>query len=461
NIIINDDGRGIDAGQIVEKAVGKKLVDRTHANRMKEKEKLNLIFLPGFSTAENITDISGRGVGMDVVKTGVEKLGGHLDVATEIGKGTTVQLTIPLTLAIIPSLIVGAGNLRFAIPQVNVKELIRIPAGDISRKIEKIGGSDVVRARGGLLPLLRLADVLSLNSSYTHPRTGEVNNDRRLDFAGRRRNAPDSFQTGEEDAAPAGPPDNRRRDADRRVNWRNDINVVVLWVGANVFGLCVEELFDHEEIVVKPLSKHIKDCKCFSGATIMGDGRVAMILDAAGIASHSRLRFGEINDEEDRRRAEERRGSRKKELKSILLFNCAPDERFAMPLSGVSRLELIAPRTIERIGDQEFIAYRGEGLPLIRLEKFLPVRPLPEKPGELYVIIPKTTRASMGILASRIVDAIDAEVFIRKNAGPVSGLLESAIVEDRLMFFLDADGLLKLIEERQSLYTRPEAMGNR
>ncbi|MDM8549628.1 cache domain-containing protein, partial [Desulfobacterales bacterium HSG2] len=198
---------------------------------------------------------------------------------------------------------------------------------------------------------------------------------------------------------------------DRRKNTCGDICIVILRVGMNAFGLHVDELFDNEEIVIKPLSKHIKDCKCFAGATIMGDGRVAMILDAAGIASYARLRFGEIEAEERRREkiAEQNRNATETR-EPVIIFNNALDEYFALPLAGISRLEIIGTQMIERVGEQDFLMYHGDALPLIRLEKILPISPLPENPEELYIIIPKTSYSRAGILVSRILDTIDTDV---------------------------------------------------
>ncbi len=459
HIIIKDDGKGIDAEKVTEKALKKGILTPGHIRRMSENEKLNLIFLPGISTAETITDISGRGVGMDVVKTNISKLGGHIDIESVMGEGTTVHITIPLTLAIIPSLIVGAGEFRFAIPQINVQELVCINPDNPSHRVEKVGGSDVLRLRGRLLPLVSLPDILGIPCTFTHPDTGEELPERRKSLAdqfGKRplfRCQESKMLFGQAKIEPGAGQDPEPDMPDRRRAPCDDLCIVVLRVGMNAFGLHVNALFDNEEIVVKPLSEHIKDCINFSGATIMGDGRVAMILDAAGIASYAQLRFGEIEAEERRRqeRISEQKRDGLRAWQPILIFNNALNEYFALPLAGISRLERIEPRMIERVGEQEFLFYHNDVLPLIRLEKLLPISPLPEDAKELFIIIPKTASHSMvGIIVSRILDAIDSDVSflsLKTDANIAQGFWGSVIFNDHLTFFLNTEELVELFEK--------------
>jgi two-component system chemotaxis sensor kinase CheA len=444
NITISDDGRGMDVGAVIEKALARGVLSVEEAARRSEKEKLNLVFLPGFTTAKTLTDVSGRGVGMDVVKNNVESFGGHIEIDSTAGSGTTIRINIPLTLAIIPSLIVGAAGQRFAIPQVNVRELVCIRAEDVGRRIEKIGAAPVLRLRERLLPLVRLADTVGLVRTLVHPLLGEEIIDRRANIADRRRR---------EDGPAVCEDDRRCAGHERRQRRQSDIFVAVLRAGANLFGLIVDELFDIEEIVVKPLLEHIKDCQCFAGATIMGDGRVAMILDVAGIAALARLRFAEVNAEQARRQAEElhRHKFSSAVRQSIIVFNNAPEEHFAAPLPRISRLEKILPRAVESIGGHEFIAYRGKPLPLFRLESFLPVRPLAASSEELYVLIPKPGDGpAVGIMVSKIVDILQSDAVVEKTANTPPGFLGSAVVEDRITMFLDMDGLMKMFRKEIS-----------
>ncbi len=440
NITLRDDGRGIHPEHVADKAVAQGLVSPEEIARMTPKEKINLVLTPGFSTAESVSEISGRGVGMDVVKTNIERLGGHLDINSEAGIGSVVQIRLPLTLAIIPSLIVGAEGHRFAIPQANVKELVCVRAADVSQRIEEIAGAEVLRLRERLLPVVRLSDVLDLSRSFIHPATGEAVTDRRSRLLDRRHRAGGAEERETE----------RRSAADRRQSWHSDLYVVVLKLGENRFGLCVDQLFDTEEIVVKPLSHHIKNVKCFAGATIMGDGRVAMILDAAGIAERRQLRFSEIGAEEQRRRNEEevRREQVARDRRSILLFNVDPGESFALPLERIARLEKVSRRAVHRVGDQAFMDYRGESLPLIRVEDFLPVSPLPEEEDELYVIVPKSKGARAGILVSRILDILETTADVHDHRRQ-PGLTGTSFLGDRMTLFLDVEELLTLFEQRR------------
>ncbi len=435
NIAVHDDGRGIDARKVLDKALAKGLVSKAQAAEMTDREIVHLIFAPGFSTAEQVSDISGRGVGMDVVRTNVEKLGGHVEVETEVGMGTTVRLRLPLTLAIIPSMIVGVAEHRFAIPQVNVVEFVWVKASEVAQRIEQVQGALVLRLRDQLLPLVRLADILDIPRTYQDPGTGEPLPDRRNAIADRR----------EAEEVPAG------RGEDRRKDWRSDYNIIVLRVGKNQYGIIVDELFDIEEIVVKPLSSFIQNTKCFSGATILGDGRVIMILDAGGVAAASQLHFTDLQAEELRRAEEERRHAALKasRRRSVILFEGARGERFAVPQDHVLRLERILLGRIEHIGDREYIEYRGEGLPLVRLDQHLDVRPLDAALQELFLVIPKvpgqdsTARPPAGILISEILDALDVEVELKPVEFKGPGLLGSAVVQDHLTLFLDPIDLLR------------------
>ncbi|KPA10538.1 chemotaxis protein CheA [Candidatus Magnetomorum sp. HK-1] len=429
-ITVSDNGRGIDSDALAEKAINTNLVTQEQVARMSVKQKINLIFLPGFSTAKTVSDISGRGVGMDVVKTNIEKLGGHVDLDSTIGKGTIVIIRLPLTLSIIPSLIVGSCNHIFAIPQINVQELVNIKASEVAKRLEKVGDATVLRLRERLLPMVWLDEVLELekNEEIDDP-TPLINPDNSTDIDIVKDNG------------------NRFLEVTQLDSLEKNVNIVVLRVGTNSFGLAVNQLFDNEEIVVKPLSRHIKDCKCFSGSTIMGDGRVAMILDTAGIADFAFLRFAEISAEERRRREQEERDKKAaSKRKPILLFNNALDEYFGLPLSNISRLELISRDNIQLVGQREYVNYNGKGLPLIRLENFLAVNPLPEL-EELYLIIPKANGPMAGIMVSRIINILDIQEDIARDAYTPKGFLGSGFIEGYLTFFLDPEAVLQFLEE--------------
>jgi len=260
NIEIADDGAGLDQARIRDKAVQKGLISADQAARLTDREIVNLVFLPGFSPAEKVTNVSGRGVGMDVVKTHIEKIGGTVDLQSKPGEGVMVRMKIPLTLAIIPALIVTSASERYAVPQVSLLELVRVEARGERKGIEMIHGAPVYRLRGRLLSLVYLNRELKVGTK----------------------------------AGDAAEPASRSGIELSTARERNDldgpaVNIVVLEADGRQFGLVVDEINDTEEIVVKPLSKHLKSISVYAGATIMGDGKVALILDVLGLAQGSRI----------------------------------------------------------------------------------------------------------------------------------------------------------------------------
>ncbi len=265
---VTDDGSGIDPARLRAKAVKAGHISIGAAEQMSDREALNLIFLPGFSTAEQVTKVSGRGVGMDVVRTNVERVGGNIDVQSRLGEGTTFKIKIPLTLAIIPALLVTAAGERYAIPQVSLLELVRIEAAEVARAIETIHGAPVYRLRGRLLPLVSLAAEL-----------GEAGALERARRAARTAIRGDAATEENQETSAAGD----EHDADGAVN------IVVLQADDRRFGLLVDRISDSAEIVVKPLGRDLKGIGVFAGATIMGDGRVGLILDVMGLAHRAHV----------------------------------------------------------------------------------------------------------------------------------------------------------------------------
>jgi two-component system, chemotaxis family, sensor kinase CheA len=432
NIAIIDDGKGIDPHRIVQKALLNGAITENDVKKMSPQDMVNLIFLPGLSTAEKVSDISGRGVGMDVVRNNIEQIGGSIQIDSTYGEGTIMLLRLPLTLAIIPSLVVGVENQKFAMPQINVVEMVRVMARDLNQRIEQVGSASVLRLRGSLLPLVDLARVLEIT------RTTEIDGicgpDRRLHIADIRQQAALEDELNDDSK-----PENRR------LQPKSDINIMVLKAGKYRYGLIVDELFDIEEIVVKPLSNMLKNCKCFAGATIMGDGRVAMILDASGVMAHAKLSFSDLENLNEQIEEDiETDDSNLKE--SVILFNIAPEEVFAISLSAVLRLEKINTKDIERIGSREFLPYRGQGLPLLRLENHLPIGR--SQPAETaYLIIPKvathTDQNLVGLVVTDIVDTLEVSVKLQSTFGDNPGVMGSALVNNHMTIFIDANPLLR------------------
>ncbi|HET6370806.1 MAG TPA: chemotaxis protein CheA, partial [Nitrospiria bacterium] len=326
NIEISDDGAGIDPERVRQKAIQRALITPQQAESMSDQQLMNLIFLPGFSLAENVTNVSGRGVGMDVVRSKLEKVSGTVDVQSELGRNTVIKIKIPLTLAIIPALLVRCGQNNYAIPQVSLLELVRLKGEGKGREIEQVHGAPVYRLRGNLLPLVFLDRVLRKKGEIEH-RAGKA---------------------GETE--------------------ENAVNIVVLQAEDRIFGLVVEGINDTEEIVVKPLGRRLKGIACFSGAAILGDGRVALILDVPGLARNAKV----VSESKEQKTVLGRAVVQEKSTdKTTLLLFSVGKGRMGIPLSMVARLEEFEPSKIERTGNQEVVQYRGEIMPLIRLTDVL------------------------------------------------------------------------------------------
>jgi two-component system, chemotaxis family, sensor kinase CheA len=377
------------------------LIAPDQAARMSDRELTNLVFLPGFSTTDKVTNFSGRGVGMDVVKTNIEKIGGSVDIESQSGRGTTVKMKIPLTLAIIPALTIKSGGERYAIPQVSLFELVRLDGEQAQNGIEQIHGAPVYRLRGSLLPVVYLHEQLQVESKR-----------------------------------PAG----------------GDINIVVLQADDRPFGLAVDDIRDTEEIVVKPLQKQLKGLSVFSGATIMGDGKVALILDVLGLA----LRSGVISSVRERARTAESATAAgpSVDTQTVLLFAARGGGRMAVPLSLVARLEEFPRSAVERVGKQDVVQYRGEILPLIHVSRVLNRRSngvrtaskttrLPKRSSDtVSVVVHSTQGRSVGLVVGRILDIVEASVVTRSKAER-PGVLFTAVVQDRVTEFLDVEAIIR------------------
>jgi two-component system chemotaxis sensor kinase CheA len=448
NIEISDDGKGLDGNRLAAKAVEKGLIGEDQAKLMSAREKVNLIFLPGFSTAEKITDVSGRGVGMDVVKTNLDHLGGIIDIDSELGKGTTIRIKLPLTLAIIPCQIVLTGGERYAIPQVNLEELLRIPAEQVRNRIERVGNADVVRLRGNLLPLIRLADVIDVESVYTDPESGDRKPDRRKSIADRRsKKTPLSADERQTEYAEEieNPEHDARKQKERRFHADSALNIVVVSTGAMQYGLVVDELNDSEEIVVKPLGRDLKKCKGYAGATIMGDGRVALILDVSNLAQMAGLASVEATSRAAEVAEAEKEAIRNSQDKqALLIFRNAEDEQFAAPLNLVERIEKIKQTDIENVGGKRVIKYRGGSLPLFSIDEVAMVKPLADLENLLVIVFMVADR-EVGLLAMGPVDAQEINLTIDGTTLRQEGIMGSTIINDSTTLLIDIFEIVKVL----------------
>jgi two-component system chemotaxis sensor kinase CheA len=394
-IEIIDDGRGMDPDKLAERAVTLGLIPGSQVRTMDGKAKMNLIFMPGFSTSRQVNDLSGRGVGMDVVKNNIEAIGGKVTIESQPGLGSRFLIQVPLTLAIIPCQIIQTESQRFAIPQANLEELVRIPPGRISKAVEFISGAPVIRLREELLPLVRLSDILRMPRTYVCPDTGAVKTDRRHHIADRRSSETDAFEN----------PERRGMSGkDRRFHAASALNIAVVSTGSLTYGLIVDELQDAEEIVVKPLGRHLKTCGAYAGATIMGDGQVALILDISALAETAALypvKRPDRSSEKEARRLAQNQGTR-----SFLTFRGAPGERFAMPLDRVIHIEKIPARNMETMGNMTVVRTRNTTLPVCALDEVANIHPVPVEEVMVVVVCDLGDR-TMGLRVTGPVDAVE------------------------------------------------------
>ncbi len=394
NIEIADDGAGIDAGAVAVKAVTKGIVTAERAQQMTEREIIDLVFAPGFSTADSVSNLSGRGVGMDVVRTSIERIGGSVDVTSTPGAGTTTKLKIPLTLAIIPALVVTSGGQRFAIPQVSLLELVRVEAADAATAIEHVHGTPVYRLRDRLLPLVGLADVLGIETTPT-----------------------------------------------------GASNIVVLQADNHQFGLVVDAVSDTAEIVVKPLGHALNNLSVYAGATIMGDGRVALILDVMGIAASVGIGTGTTrlqSTDDDGDATDHGAGA-----ESLLVFGLGAgpsgtDVRMVVPLRQVARLEEIDAAHIEYASGQPVVQYRDAILPLVDLSGVLGLRQRDHAAATLQVIVQERGARRVGLVVHRIHDVLD-EPLVLQSPSSRHGVLGSAVVGGQVTDVLDVEAVIATV----------------
>ncbi len=381
HIEIRDDGAGIDPDKVKSKAVEKGLISHDQAQKMSDRDALDLIFLPGFSTAAAVTNISGRGVGMDVVKTNVEKINGLLDIDSKVGLGTTLKIKIPLTLAIIPALVINCHDDRYAIPQNSVIELVRLQPDQARSGIEQLHGVPVYRLRGNLLPLVYLREQL-----------GQPPHDPGASVA-----------------------------------------IVVLAARDRMFGLVVDGVHNTEEIVVKPLARQLKSIPVYAGATIMGDGKVALILDVVGIAQRSRV-IVDMRGADGAELGGPSRHSTREETVPVVLVEGFAGERQAIPLRSVSRLETLPRETLERAFGRTVVQYDGGILPIVDLGEIIGGGYDTGVLDLLPTVVCHEGRQQFGLIVNRIVDIIDLPQAlvdsIAADGNDFGGALPSPLVAD-------------------------------
>jgi two-component system chemotaxis sensor kinase CheA len=384
-ICIADNGRGLNTARIKAKAVANGLVTEADLEKMTEAQIHKFIFAPGFSTAAAVTSVSGRGVGMDVVRTNIDQIGGTIDVKSVAGQGSSVTVKIPLTLAIVSALIVEAAGDRFAIPQLAVIELVRARANS-EHRIERIKDTAVLRLRNKLLPLMHLKKLLKIDDgTSSDPENGFI---------------------------------------------------VVTQVGSQTFGIVVDGVFHTEEIVVKPMSTKLRHIEMFSGNTILGDGAVIMIIDPNGIAKAlgtSVEASHEIADENAAMRA-----GATEQLTSLLVFRAGSTQPKAVPLGLVTRLEEIAADKLELSNGRHMVQYRDQLMPLVQMNGVSVATS-----GVQPILVFADDGRSMGLVVDEIIDIVEERLHI-EVAGSGEGILGSAVIRGQATEVIDVGYFLPM-----------------
>ena len=387
-IQIADDGRGLDTARIKAKAIAQGLVAEADADKLSEAQIHKFIFAPGVSTAAKVTSVSGRGVGMDVVRNNIDQIGGTIDVKSVTGVGLSFTVKIPLTLVIVAALIVEAGGERFAIPQIAVIELVRARGGG-DHRVERIKDTAVLRLRDKLLPLARLSQLLGID-----PESGDVES---------------GF-------------------------------IVVTQVGSQSFGIVVDSVFHTEEIVVKPLSSKLRHIAMFSGNTILGDGSVIMIIDPNGVAQSLGSTVTSQPDAEEA--ADVRHAAADEQKTSLLVFRAGSAQPKAVPLALITRLEEIDARKIELSNGRHMVQYRGQLMPLVSMNESVRVK----GEGAQALLVFSDGARSMALVVDEIVDIVDERLDIQVG-GDGSGVLGSAIIKGHATEIIDVGYFLPVAFE--------------
>lgn len=379
-IELTDDGAGLNTARIRDKAIKNGLVSEEQAWIMPDAQIHRFIFAPGFSTAAAVTSMSGRGVGMDVVKTNIQLIGGEVDLVSTEGKGTKFFIKIPLTLAIVSALVVGEGNQRFAIPQLSVVELVSA-GGTSEHRVETLNKARVLRLRDRLLPLMNLSEALGVENV-------KIKDEKTTQF------------------------------------------VVVMQQSGMTFGIVVDEVFDTEEIVVKPLSSAVADAKSFSGATILGDGSVIMIIDPAAISKA----VGETEDHSDEIEAKSKveAAQQRDERTSLIIFRAGSPDPKAVPLGVVTRLEELDAATFEQSDGKTLVQYRGALMPIVPADPYASIR----SEGAQPILVFTHNEHAIGLAVDEILDIVEEELDIEMSTDR-GGTIGVAVIKGKATEIID------------------------
>ncbi|MGK0290996.1 MAG: two-component system chemotaxis sensor kinase CheA [bacterium] len=434
-IQVKDDGQGINPDIISRKAIEKGVITQEAVDKLTDQERVKLVFLPGFSTVEQVSSVSGRGVGMDVVRSNIERIGGTVDLNSVVGEGTTIQMSLPLTMAIVSCLIVQSQGERFAVPQINLEELVMLKPAEYEKMLGRVQDKDVLQLRGSLVPLIPLSKGLNIPILGAKRDNSSVV-DRRLSVSSNNVKGASSIIS---------------QYGDRRRNSKEAMRILIVNVGSNKVGIIVDSILGSEEIVVKPMPEYLKHLQSFSGATILGDGSIALILDVQGFVLKNQLLFSE----RVQRKIEMLDSSKevKAEEQSLLIFDNATEEQYAITVPMIQRVDEIDISKIQHVGEKEYIEYRGKQMRILRLADYLPVQKPQEYSSTPSIIIPKETKSSVGLLINRVIDTQNLVVEVGEGGIRGKGILGSTLINGRITLLVDLYAILEAGE--------PESIGPR
>ena len=415
-ITVEDDGKGIDAEKVKAKAIANNVISQSEADSMGENEAAKLIFHPGLSTAEEVTSLSGRGVGMDVVKSTFEKLGGAIDLETKLGSGTKIIIHLPTTLTIMSSLIVRIEGDRYAVPHSELKEVILVrPEDEI--QIEEIRERKVYRLRGNLIPILSMEEITSVSKDHM------VDNEKKSD--------------------------------------QKEILFLVLHSGLNQFGLLIDSIDHTEEIVVKPLAQILSSHTFYAGSSILGDSDVAMVLSANGICQSHKLHIHDLETSvQSTKSLAEMQILDMQEKQDLLVFRYSKNEQLAIPLSLVFKVEQIEVKQIQKISNNHFINLEGKNILLLYLDKYLSIESLPDDLETFYIITPKIKDFEVGIVASSIEESVHTRLNLDSPPINENAILGITTIREKITFLVDLFSLAEQVSperfKRAELEGKPE-----
>ena len=432
-IIISDDGQGIDPNKIIQQAIKQSLINEKEAENLSDSEKINFIYTPGFSTAKKVSEVSGRGVGMDVVKTNIEKLGGFLSVDSTVGEGTRLTIRTPLTLSIVKALIIQSATSRFALPQMALKKVLHYKKSDLKKQVNHFHHVKVIKIREDIIPIVYLDELLCLKTTHQNKNIDKAIPSAPLDDM--------KSETEEVDkATQSSSLENMETESDEEKSTllKDNIYLLILRLGSQQFGLLVDDIVDTQELVIKTLSAHVKQCKCFSGASILGSGEVVLILDVAGIANEATLSFPEIKESIATQKMTDIKGQTKS---SLLIVRQAAQEKFSLPIDNIIHLMVLSTDKITTLGHKTYYQYQSQSIPLIYLNERLAL-PLEEDEKNHYVIVLNTEKGLVGVAVLDIIDIIDTAAMLTPEVSKDTVITGRILVNSDTIFCLNPESLL-------------------